>query len=329
MPAVAYCFWLIMKEFMNYEFFTERMLEEVKKGLGEGYDTELLKIPQINDGFHDGLRVKKGGVNMSPMFVMNQYFELYDRGYMDFNNIVKRVLEKYKLGGDITEAEADGETCFDDVRKRIVFRLINRSLNEQFLIETPFIEYLDFAIVFYIIDEKDPYAEALVRERHLAGWGVTKEDLMLLAKENTPRLYGAQISTLHDEINDLEVSPGFRADKPEIPYESKIFKSNFYVLSNSVKRYGAACILYEGVLKDFAEQLESDLILFPLSIHKFLLVPTNHYPECEELYMQKKVLDSTIIDFVQDENQLSEEVFVYLYRRQTDIIEPVWCGPFN
>lgn len=79
MSAVAYYFGLIMENILNYKNFTERMAEEIKKNLREGFDTELTAVPQINVGYREGLRVKKGGVNMSPAFVMDQYFELYDR----------------------------------------------------------------------------------------------------------------------------------------------------------------------------------------------------------------------------------------------------------
>lgn len=312
-----------MKEKMNARAFRDCMLAEVKKGLGEGYDTEILKIPQINGGVRDGLRVKKGGENMSPIIITDHYFEVYHRGNIKFEAVVEEILEQYRLGGDMTEAAAEGADCFDSVKDRIVYRLINQSLNNHILSDIPFFEYLDLAIVFYMVNEKNVYEEALVHKRHLEIWGIEKEELLFLARENTPRLNCAQIRILDDVVDELQKHLGIEV--PELSF--KDFKSPYYVLTNYAGWYGAACILYEGILKYFAERVGMDLVLLPSSIHEFLILPYD--PERVNLRGVRDIVESVNAEYVQNMYYLSDEI--YLYRREYDKVEMVMedKGPFN
>ena len=50
-----------------------------------------------------------------------------------------------------------------------------------------------------------------------------------------------------------------------------------YVLSNHTKLNGSACILYQDLLKNFAEHLRSDLYILPSSIHEVLIIPVNSF----------------------------------------------------
>ena len=50
-----------------------------------------------------------------------------------------------------------------------------------------------------------------------------------------------------------------------------------YVLSNRTKLNGSACILYQDLLKNFAERLRSDLYILPSSIHEVLIIPVNSF----------------------------------------------------
>ena len=47
---------------------------------------------------------------------------------------------------------------------------------------------------------------------------------------------------------------------------------SLYVLTNKIGINGAAVILYDNVLKMIAEELESDLIILPSSIHEVIVI---------------------------------------------------------
>ena len=47
-----------------------------------------------------------------------------------------------------------------------------------------------------------------------------------------------------------------------------------YVLSNEKKQFGASAILYDNVIKDFSESLNSDLYILPSSVHEVIMIPS-------------------------------------------------------
>ena len=85
-----------------------------------------------------------------------------------------------------------------------------------------------------------------------------------------------------------------------------------YVLTNQHKLNGSVCILYQNVLRDFANRLACDFYILPSSIHEVLLIPAANQISYQELS-----------DMVQDVNssQLSREEIlsdhVYYYSRET------------
>lgn len=304
----------LMEKKLSYEAFCSDMLAEVKRKLGEAYSTELAKMPQINGGFRDGIAIRKNGVKMSPTIVTETYYDLYRSEELPFDNIVWEILDTYWNGGEKTEEAAAGLECFDRVKGKIVYRLINRAANSRLLSYIPFFEYLDLAIVFYIRDETNLSGGILIRNGFLAKWGITQEELLAFAKDNTPRLESTQIRPLQEVLKELETQ--FGTGEYVVPEDGDV---PFYILTNSSGLYGAACILYEGVLKDFAERLDSDLLLLPSSLHEFLLL---RYEQGDgEPKRLGRLVEYVNATSVQPEDFLSNSV--YVYRRQSDRIELV------
>lgn len=214
------------------------------------------------------------------------------------------------------EAEADAKKCYDSVKGRIVYRLINLSRNKQLLTNVPFLKYLDFAIVFYLIDGVKADGERLIYDSDLVRWGIKKEELLHLARENTPRLHCAQINTLYGVLNELDKEFGLGFVESSSLIDTKL---PCYILTNAFNQYGAVCILYDKVLKSLAENLGKDLVLLPSSIHEFLILPYDlEETDLDEL---RETVKSVNINNVSSKEYLSDEI--YLYWRQTDTVELV------
>ena len=78
------------------------------------------------------------------------------------------------------------------------------------------------------------------------------------------------------------------------------------------RSYGAAAVLYDGVLKDFSEKLEKDLLLLPSSIHEMLLIPYKNEAELSDL--------KELVWHINQTEALAKEVLsdhVYRYSRET------------
>lgn len=88
-----------------------------------------------------------------------------------------------------------------------------------------------------------------------------------------------------------------------------------YVLTNSSRVNGAACILYDNLLKKFANDVHSDLYILPSSVHEVIIVPKkNAFDKSELADMVREVNEQGVS---QDEI-LSDNV--YEYNRKNGLI---------
>lgn len=110
---------------------------------------------------------------------------------------------------------------------------------------------------------------ALIYNSNMNYWKVKEEDIYRAALNNTARILPAGIT---------EMSKLFEAyddhDKIDVCIDSQEIKDcQLYVLTNDCRINGAACMLYENVLKDFADSIESNLYILPSSIHEVIILP--------------------------------------------------------
>lgn len=90
---------------------------------------------------------------------------------------------------------------------------------------------------------------------------------------------------------------------------------NMYVLTNNIRTNGATCITYPDILKDFAEEHQSDIYIIPSSIHEVILIPESNL-DMEEFNqiiaeVNQKELDPTEV--------LSDHMYLYS-RREGEIL---------
>lgn len=90
-----------------------------------------------------------------------------------------------------------------------------------------------------------------------------------------------------------------------------------HVLTNRRGIYGASCMLYRDIIKDFADQEEADVIILPSSIHEVLLFP-------DHLMFDHAFLCRTVQEInredVPEEDVLSDRI--YIFSRETGTIIP-------
>ncbi len=92
-----------------------------------------------------------------------------------------------------------------------------------------------------------------------------------------------------------------------------------YVLNNNSGVYGASAILYKDVLKNFADSLKKDLVIFPASIHEVLLVP---YEERMDTKSLKEMVSAINRQEVVESDVLSDNIYVYKRESNSVILAP-------
>ena len=131
--------------------------------------------------------------------------------------------------------------------------------------------------------------------------------------KNTPKMFPAEVINLNDLMRNIAKSGMGAFEDPEEADAMLEDADPLYILSNSQRLYGAACICYENVLANFAENIEADrLLVIPSSVHEVLLALD--FPSSSCTYFSGLVQEVNMNDVLPEE-RLSNNV--YLFDRST------------
>lgn len=301
---------------MTYKEFKYQLLKELEERFPSGTSITIQQISHNNNHTEEALTILEPGLNISPTIYLESYFRQLKKE-VPISSIIAQIYSYYQEHRSTHSIDTSFFTCFENIRPRIVYKLIHQGKNKELLKEVPWIPYLDLAIVFYCLLSKSPTenASVLIRNEHLCYWNVSAEDLLSLAQKNTPFL----LSSCCDSLAEL-LLPVLE----QLPVQEQIDTKNafastslvpMYVLTNQQRFLGACCILYDDVLKEIAERLDSDLYILPSSIHEVILMPVT-------VTESVPALSQMVCDINQSEVS-AEEILsdhIYYYHRSTDSI---------
>ena len=243
---------------MSYSDFLSLIPARVRERL-EGDPVITVRPILKNNGLKlDSLLILYPGENICPTIYLNPYYEAWKSG-VPLDELLDEILDFYRAHHC---PESFDLSLFHDFKKaesHIFLRLISRRANPELLSDFPHVPFLDLAAVFFlsVSDSLLGDSTVLIHKKHLELWGVSPEALYDLALENTRREYGVSLTP-------LAIAAG-RTDPPS-------FISSIFVFTNRARAFGAACLLYDDVLRDFSDRHGSFYVL-PSSIHETILVP--------------------------------------------------------
>lgn len=293
----------IQEVIMTYQQFLTEIQTQLNPLLHSDVTIQLQKIRKNNGITLDGLTILQKGCNISPTIYLNDYYKEYQAG-TSLSHILLHIKEIYQTYRPNHSIDVTFFTDFENVRHRILFKLIHYQKNEELLKEIPHFRYLDFAVVFYCLLSTSAQGNAtiLIRSTHLSYWNISADDLYSCALENTPAQLPADFEPLMPLLHKLMPLP-FPADIMEEESETPL-----YVLTNKAKLYGASCILYPNLLDSIADKLACDLYLIPSSIHEFLILPALPETCIQDLNAMIHEVNSTQVE---EEEILSDHAYFY------------------
>lgn len=264
---------------MTYEIFKETLIAELKGHFPPDTCITVHPIPRNNHLSTDGLTILEAGFHIAPTIYIREYYARLQKD-SDFSAVLKDILNTYYRCRPTENINPSFFQEFSNVRQRIVYKLIHYEKNRELLTRIPHIPFLDLAIVFYFLVSSTPAGTAtiLVQNDHLKLWHTDKQQLYLLARQNTPFLLSSHFEQLSSMLEDIsrEELP-ITGDAPAAPDDTSGLPEcctfPIYVLTNEKRFLGAACLLYDELLKELALGLNTDFYIIPSSIHEVLLIP--------------------------------------------------------
>jgi len=301
---------------MEFELFTGKVLKAAEKYFGEGTKVAINQVSKNNGVMLHGLTIMEAGCNIAPTIYLNGLYESYCEG-TTFSEVFKRLIQAYHDNKIDENINIEFFTDYESVKHRIVYKLINFEKNQNLLEQIPHIRYLDLAIVFYCLMICDSFGNGsiLIHNSHCSMWNVNAEALYQDAITNTPNLLGAELKSMEEVITEL------MEDAPEpvdLQWEVEGREIAMYVLSNKTRIHGAACILYENIVRDFADYLHKDIFILPSSVHEVILIPVSGLEKVETLIEMVKEVNETQVE---DEEVLSDSI--YYFSREENLLRQI------
>jgi hypothetical protein len=321
---------MVDKEAGKFLDFKEFCLE-VKNLLSEMFDKEcrieLNQVMKNNSIKLEGVVILQQNETIAPNIYLNNYYVAYQNG-LSVKEIIQGITEEYndaRMQGD--NSTITGSLEFTKVKSCIVYRLINYEKNKNLLNEIPHTRFLDLAVTFHCLVRSSDEGIGTIRitNQHLIKWNVTIDDLIYNAKINTPNLFPPVVQSMRkvieklmkEEINthlestfnikdELEnINLSYRDENYTYQYSHE---DNMLVVSNQRNINGASCMIYTDLLKDIADQLNSDLYILPSSIHELIIVKNDN---CYDKRILKEMVKDVNLTQVPLEDILSDNIYFY------------------
>ena len=289
---------------MEYKEFVEYIKMKAGYIAGEGGNITINHVIKNNGCEMDGLVIMEKGKDIAPTIYLDSFYELYTNGE-NIKNIIRQIEVIYEQNKNNVTFDVNILKHFDTIKDKIVYKVVNYRSNEKLLEQVPHKRILDLAVVFYCLldNEYGRSATALIYNNNLKNWNVTIDDVYKAALKNTPDLLHSKISSMAALFEKC----GVNVDGEEVDLKDYV-PSDMYVLTNESKLNGAACILYENVLYDFAQKLGADLYILPSSVHEVILLPKLSMFEKDELVNMVKEVNT---EGVAADEVLSDHVYEY------------------
>lgn len=270
---------------MNKETMQQQILEALTRKLGDGYHISIQKVLKTNVKL-DGLTILQNGKNITPTIYLDSFYEDLENG-TSIEDVVSEILRTYSQSRirpshfDVTYIQDFGK-----IKDKLYVELINRHSNEELLQDVPHTQFLDdFAIIVRCVVEMatEGRASFLVHNDHLKMWQVEQEYLISHAIQNTRELFGLELFPMESFIQ--KICPGMAGC-------DAFSKPLLWVMTNNRKQTGAATILFDDVLKDFANKHGNFYVIFS-SIHEVLLVLTPDNSDIDSITRMNQEVNAT------------------------------------
>ena len=320
----------------NYERFREKLKKRIQEFLGPEVVVECSDVRKNNGNHYEGLYMMGIKDRMLPILNVRDYYQYYLEQNRNMDDVMERVKNEIAYP-ECTDNDLVGLVLpFEEARENIHYGLINYEANRQRLGGLVHRRFLDLAVVLYYTVYRDgqPFATVLIPNALAKLWHMDSRSLFELAEENAKKEKVMVISvpqlleiTLTDAFENAGEEPEEIRKKVDAAiqrFEKEMESSchlpqRMFLLTNSTHCYGAACILYPGVLYSLARREKEDLYLLPASINGMLILPAGDKTD-EEFLKERTAVMARVEQ--REKDWLSGKLYRYIAERDV-VVEVV------
>lgn len=296
------------------------IVETLRKRLGDGYDVELYRATKTNNQIQEGIAIRREPESIGVIIYFADIIkdiqshrleaeteEMFLKEMVD--EIIITYIENRKKAPKIN---ADDMTK-EQILRKIMPQAVSRERNVELLKNAPHKELLDIAIIYrHVLEANDDNMMSFViTNAVIQRWAITLQELEMAAKQYVKRENPYYIATIDSVINGLCEECSIEDISPE-PTEYP----TLYTITNRKMKYAAAVLAEPEILGNLAQLLQSDLFIFPSSVHEVMAISTEGQEDDIEYFRQMVVAANERVD--------PEEILgtsVYRYRRDSGTLE--------
>ena len=248
---------------MKYEDFVNRVKEQIRFHLPEEFmdaDITVNKAIKNNDCALDALTIRTGKSNTAPAIYLNPFYRYLQNG-STMDSVLEMISDTYQAARDIgCDMDESFFTAYDNVRDKVVCKLINAETNKQFLQDKPHTCVEDLAVIYQILLLRTSEGNATVTITNglMSHYGITVAQLHDQAMRNMDILQPHCFMNMKQALTGMpEIDISEEAD-PTLP------DIQMFVLTNNTKVNGAAAILNDSTRQRIAGQVGGGTFIFCL-----------------------------------------------------------------
>ena len=137
---------------MEYREFLENVRKEVESRYDSNVSVTLNHVMKNNGTELDGITIMEKDKNIAPTIYINSFYDRYREG-VSLKAVVSEIIRIYNQNKNSININADYFENYENVRKTIVYKLVNYQKNKKLLEDVPYKRVLDLAVVFYCLIE--------------------------------------------------------------------------------------------------------------------------------------------------------------------------------
>lgn len=293
---------------MKHDFmrFAEEVRSQIEKVTGK--DVRLHPVKKNNGVVLHGITILTSESKVSPTIYIDKWFREYEEGEV-IEDIADEIIRLNDESAYPKEIDVSFFRDYEEVKKKLAYKLINADMNVQLLQEVPHKRFLNLAVVCFceIRDEIIGDGSILIKNEHLKLWGMDDNVVIQDAMENAQKIFEADFINIIEVLKEIYRNPENMIDA-EYP---------MWVLTNKKRLYGAGVLLYDNQLEQIAEKVQSDFIILPSSVHEVLVTPILEKNIDYLVSMVREINEEQLIL----EERLADNI--YIYHRETKSLEMV------